>query len=90
VALARAAPGGSTRNHLPARVHAIEAGPDGTWRVRLAAGALRLDAAVTRGAVRALRLRPGSRVVASLKASTLRVRPLGENGGPRTPGLPRL
>lgn len=75
VALSRARPdaAASARNALDARVEALAPSGEGVFRARLAAGRLRLDATLTRGAVRALRLRVGSRVVASVKASALRL-----------------
>jgi molybdate transport repressor ModE-like protein/molybdopterin-binding protein len=58
----------SPRNRVPMRVDAIRERDEGTFVVALVAGALRLDSLVVRGAVRDLRLRPGSRVVAVIKA----------------------
>lgn len=70
------APSTSARNAVPARVHRIREAGEGTFRVALVAGALRLDATLTRGALREMRLREGSRVVARLKATAMRAAPL--------------
>lgn len=75
VVLQRERAASSARNALPARVLSLREEREGVVRVRLRAGPLRLDALVTKGALRELRLRPGSRVVASVKASALRVEP---------------
>lgn len=71
---------GSPRNVLPARVLDVRPSGEGTFVVRLAAGEMRLESLVVRGALAALRLRPGSRVVAIVKAVALRVLP--ERGSP--------
>lgn len=70
VALERAsgAGAGSARNRIPMRVDAVREAGEGTYRVALVGGALRLESLVVRGAVREMRLRPGSRVVAVVKA----------------------
>lgn len=74
VSLSRAPPGGtSVRNHLRVVVERIVPISEGTYEVRLVAGALRLRAHVTRGAMRDLRLREGSRVVAGVKATAVRL-----------------
>jgi len=65
----------SPRNAIPMRVEAIRPERDGVWRVRLARGALKLDALVVTGALRDLALRPGRRVHATVKAVAIRVRP---------------
>lgn len=67
---------GSPRNRIPMRVDRIVAEGEGTFRVALVAGALRLESLVVRGAVRDLRLRRGSRVVAIVKAVAIEVAPL--------------
>ncbi|GEM_PF-6226828 len=66
-------PARSVRNALPAVVERIEPSAEGTLRVRLLAGDLPLEARITRGALRELRLREGSRVVATLKATAIRM-----------------
>ena len=70
VALERTAPKGATsvRNRLPARVTSIEEASPGVLRVRLQSGALRLESLIVKAAQRDLRLRPGSRVYATIKA----------------------
>jgi molybdopterin-binding protein/molybdate transport repressor ModE-like protein len=69
-------PATSARNRFPMRVDAIEPRDEGTFLVRLAGGSLRVEALVTRGAMRELRLRKGARVVATIKAVAIEV------GGP--------
>ena len=63
----------SPRNAIPVRVQQVADEGNGAWRIVLAAGALRLESLVTRGAIRELRLRPGRRVVAVVKAVAVRV-----------------
>lgn len=77
VALRRPGRGGkgSPRNVLPARVVDVRPSGEGTFVVRLAAGEMRLESLIVRGALAALRLRPGSRVLAVVKAVALRVLP---------------
>ena len=75
VVLARAAPDSSARNALPAQVMTVTASEEGIYVIELQAGALRLASRVTRAARRELRLRPGSRVVAMLKATSLDIIP---------------
>ncbi|MEA3200118.1 MAG: hypothetical protein QOE90_1546 [Thermoplasmata archaeon] len=58
----------SARNRVPAHVEALQRDGEGTWRVKLRAGSLALEARVVQGSVRDLRLRPGTRVVAVVKA----------------------
>lgn len=80
VALERPASGRgrtSVRNAVPVRVAAVTENASGTVRVDVVAGALRFAALVTRGAVRELRLREGSRVVATVKATAVRVESVG-------------
>ncbi|HEX2022256.1 MAG TPA: TOBE domain-containing protein, partial [Candidatus Thermoplasmatota archaeon] len=77
VALSRRAQAGtSARNAIPMAVESLRDEGDGLWRARLVAGALRLEALVTRGAVRDLRLRAGSRVVATVKATAIGATPI--------------
>jgi len=72
VTLTRTAPATSARNALPGHVVTLhEEEREGTWRVDIACGGLRVTALITRGALRELRLRPGSRVVAVVKATAL-------------------
>lgn len=63
----------SVRNRFPARVGRISPAKDGVFRVRLTSGSLALHALVVRGSIRDLRLRVGSRVWATVKASSLHV-----------------
>ncbi|HUR69579.1 MAG TPA: TOBE domain-containing protein [Candidatus Thermoplasmatota archaeon] len=77
VVLARAAPDGtSARNHVRMTVERVRALSEGTYEVALRAGALALCAHVTRGARRELRLKEGSRVVASVKAVAVTASPV--------------
>ncbi len=66
----------SVRNAFAARISGVDARKEGIVTVHLVAGALRFSAHVTRGAVRELRLREGSRVIATLKATAVRATPL--------------
>lgn len=58
----------SPRNRIPMRVASIAERGEGTYLVRLVAGALAFESLVVRGALRELRLRRGSRVFAVVKA----------------------
>lgn len=62
----------SARNALRGSVASVRPAAEGTFLVDVAAGALRVQALVTRGALRELRLKEGSRVVAAVKATALR------------------
>jgi molybdopterin-binding protein len=69
------------------RVDRIWAEGNGVLRVRLAAGALALEALIVRGAQRELRLRAGSRVDAIVKATAIQLAPIAageqkEDGSP--------
>lgn len=74
VSLERAPSGSarSPRNAWPMRVESLVE-EDGVWRVRLVGGGLALESRVVRGALRDLRLRSGSRVIAVVKAVAIRV-----------------
>lgn len=72
VTLTRSAPASSARNAFAGRVVTLrEDEREGTWRADVACGGLSLQALITRGAIRDLRLRPGSRVFAVVKATAL-------------------
>ncbi len=58
------------------RVESIRDEAEGILRVRLAAGSLKLDALIVRGAQRELGLRPGTKVVAVVKAVAIELAPL--------------
>ncbi|MHB8604105.1 MAG: TOBE domain-containing protein [Thermoplasmatota archaeon] len=65
----------SPRNAIRMRVEAIAEEREGVLRVRLAAGALKLESLIVRGAQRELRLRPGSQVTAVIKAVAISLVP---------------
>ena len=66
----------SARNHLAGSVRSIRAASEGTFLVDVGAGDARVPALVTRGALRELRLKVGSRVVAVVKATALKAEAL--------------
>lgn len=82
VTLRRAGPRrpSSARNEIPVRVEAVRPEGEGTYRLTLGAGELRLEALVVRGAMRDLRVREGSRLVAVVKAVAVRLQPVAVDG----------